>query len=136
MNNMDIIYREIVLASNIGINGNLFGGTLMSWMDKAATLYVSSLIKSQDVVTAKFGEINFIEKVKEKDLIRIYAGLNHIGNSSVKIDIKVCKVIYENYSERLVDVLTTDAIFVHIDSNGNSKKIPDFIKKVEKNLVD
>lgn len=125
---MNLVFREIVLASDIGINGNLFGGTLMEWLDKASTFFVSELICSQNVVTANFSEINFITKVKEKELVRIYAELEHFGKTSITVKLKATKVTYENYKEIEETVATTTAIFVHIDEHGNSKELPNKIK--------
>lgn len=125
----DLAFTEIVLAGNIGINGNLFGGTMMSWLDKAATLYVSKLIKSQNILTAQFGELNFIEKVKEKEIVRIFTKIIRVGKSSITIDIKACKILYKDYTETLVDVVRTSAVFVHIDSDGKSKHIPSDIER-------
>lgn len=132
MNNLhgyELAFTEIVLASNIGINGNLFGGQMMAWLDKAASLYVSSKINSQNIVTAKFGELNFLEKVKEKEIIRIYAKLTRVGKSSITIDLKACKVVYNEYQEQLVDVVHTSAVFVHIDKEGKSKQLPKIIER-------
>lgn len=120
---MKLVYSDIVLAGNIGINGNLFGGVMMSWLDKAASLYVSDIISSQDIVTARFNELNFIEKVKEKEVVRIYAKTEKIGNTSITVKLKGCKVKYIDYVETEIDVVETSAVFVHIDKNGNSKKI-------------
>ncbi|HRP53659.1 MAG TPA: hotdog domain-containing protein [Fluviicola sp.] len=33
---MQLINKKIVLAMDIGIHGNLFGGTMMAWIDEAA----------------------------------------------------------------------------------------------------
>lgn len=132
MNNLlgyELVYTEIVLAGNIGINGNLFGGQMMAWLDKAASLFVSSKINSQNIVTAKFGELNFLEKVKEKEIVRIFAKITRVGKSSITIDLKACKVVYKEYKEHLVDVVHTSAVFVHIDKEGNSKQLPTIIER-------
>lgn len=132
---MKLVFREIVLASDIGINGNLFGGTLMEWLDKASTFFVSEYIKSQNIVTAKFSEINFLEKVKEKELVKIYAELDKIGRSSITVNLKATKVNYKEYQEYESTIATTTAVFVHIDKNGKSKEIPTFTdEKYLKNI--
>lgn len=125
----DLAFTEIVLASDIGINGNLFGGRMMSWLDKAATLFITKKIKSQNIVTANFGEMNFIEKVKEKEIVKIFVKITRVGKSSISVAIKACKIVYQNYKEHLIDVVYTSAVFVHIDETGKPKQIPLEIEK-------
>ena len=39
--NMHLINKKIVMAKDIGIHGNLFGGILMAWIDEAAAAYAT-----------------------------------------------------------------------------------------------
>ena len=43
---MELITREICLRQDLGIHGNLFGGTMMSWLDKAGAIYATQLCQS------------------------------------------------------------------------------------------
>ena len=49
---------KIVMMQDLNPYGNLFGGTLMGWMDQVV-LILAVRYTRQHCVTAKFSEINF-----------------------------------------------------------------------------
>ena len=49
------------MAKDIGIHGNLFGGTLMSWIDEAAAAYVTEYCFTPNMVTVHVGELTFLK---------------------------------------------------------------------------
>lgn len=63
---MRLITRELVLRSDLGIHGNLFGGTMMCFLDKAAAIEATRLCQSNKMVTAEMEGVKFIRKVKRK----------------------------------------------------------------------
>ena len=46
------------MTKDVGINGNLFGGNMMAWLDESAAIY-AKMNASHDVTTLKISEILF-----------------------------------------------------------------------------
>lgn len=40
---MKLIIRELRLRNDLGVHGNLFGGCMLSWLDKAAAIEATRL---------------------------------------------------------------------------------------------
>ena len=47
------------MSSDIGVHGNLFGGTMMSWIDEAGAAYASQICDTPRMVTVKISELLF-----------------------------------------------------------------------------
>jgi acyl-CoA thioesterase YciA len=45
-----LVTKKIVMAKDIGIHGNLFGGTLMAWLDEAAAAYATEYCYTPNMV--------------------------------------------------------------------------------------
>ena len=82
---MELISTKICKTSDIGVNDNLFGGALLSWMDEAGSSYASMKCCSPNMITLKIDEVLFKKPVKVKEHIRIYGRILGIGKSSIKI---------------------------------------------------
>ena len=69
---MELITTKTILALDIGVNNNLFGGIMLSELDKAGAAYASQICDSPRLVTKKFEEVIFEKPVKIGNLIKIY----------------------------------------------------------------
>jgi len=127
---MELISTKICKTSDIGVNDNLFGGALLSWMDEAGGSFASTRCCTPNMITLKIDEVLFKEPVKVKEHIRIYGKILGIGKSSIKIKVEACRVDFANKVEVLV--CSTQMLFVRIDENGKSIPIDE---KVRINLV-
>jgi acyl-CoA thioesterase YciA len=127
---MELISTKICKTSDIGVNDNLFGGALLSWMDEAGGSFASTRCCTPNMITLKIDEVLFKEPVKVKQHIRIYGKILGIGKSSIKIKIEARRVDFANKGEVLV--CSTQMLFVRIDENGKSIPIDE---KVRINLV-
>lgn len=128
---MELISTKICKTSDIGINNNLFGGTMMSWLDEAGGTMASALCCTPNVITLKIDEVLFKKPVKVNEHIRIYGQLERMGKTSVSMYIEARRFNFENQSEELV--VSTRAIFVKINSQGDPEPIdPEIRKKYQK----
>ena len=84
------IATRICKASDIGIQGNLFGGVLLSWVDEASAAYAAKTIRDSSVVTVNINNANFLRPVSIGDIISIYAKNTKIKNSSINFQVEVC----------------------------------------------
>lgn len=118
---MRLISTNICKTSDIGVNDNLFGGRMLSWLDEAGGIMASSVCKSSNVITLKMDEVLFLRPVKVKEQIRVYGKVDRIGNTSISLFIEARRHCVEENSESLV--CSTKMLFVNIDENGRPKKI-------------
>jgi acyl-CoA thioesterase YciA len=123
---MELISTYVVKTSDIGVHGNLFGGTMMSWIDESAVAYAMQLCDTPRMVTVKIDELVFKKPVKVGNLLKVYGRIIEFGNSSVSIYIEVRK---HNVYNGVQDTVThTNIKFVRIDDEGNPLSISERIK--------
>jgi|APCry1669189665_1035243.scaffolds.fasta_scaffold06613_3 acyl-CoA thioesterase YciA len=124
---MELITTKTVLALDIGVNNNLFGGIMLSELDKAGAAYASQICDSQRMVTKKFEEVIFEKPVKINNLIKIYGEVVKFGNTSVTIKLEARKHNVETGKQQLV--CSTVVVFVKINDDGEPVPISDRVKK-------
>jgi len=115
--NMELITTHICKTSELGLHGNMFGGTMMSLIDESAAAYVSQIIDTPRVVTIKIDEMVFKKPVKEGNLLKIYGEVVEFGKTSIVVYIEVRK--HNVYTGSQETVTHTNIKFVRIDEDGN-----------------
>ena len=118
---MELISTYICKTSDIGVNHNLFGGTMLSWLDEAGGIMAASECRSNNVITLKMEEVLFKKPVKVKETVRVYGRVEHVGHTSITLYIEARTVNLENRAE--VIVCSTRMIFVNIDDDVKPKHI-------------
>lgn len=118
---MQLISTNICKTSDIGVNENLFGGRMLSWLDEAGGIMASSVCMSANVITLKMDEVLFLRPVKVKEQIRIYGKVDRIGNTSISLILEARRHCVQESSESIV--CTTKMLFVNLDNEGKPKKI-------------
>lgn len=95
--------------------GNLFGGTMMSWMDKIAAMEAADYTK-RNCVTAKVSEINFKTPVKLGNRVMLEASVREVGKTSLVIWVVARKkhLLFDSF----VVAASADFVFVAVDSEG------------------
>ena len=109
--NATFVGSRICFMKDLGLNGNLFGGNMLSWMDEFAAIFTRKETSEPFVVTYKFGEIIFKKPVKEGDLVDFYCHSIEKRTSSIRFN------IYAVIGQE--EVFRTEAIFVAVDKDGN-----------------
>jgi acyl-CoA thioesterase YciA len=112
---MEHVSSKLCLVKDVGLNGNLFGGNMLAWMDEIAAIYAMKVTGEKSLVTLRFGEITFKRPVKVNDIVDFYCNVIKQGKTSVTI------VIGGKVGDKIV--FTTDCTFVAIDEEGNKKEI-------------
>jgi acyl-CoA thioesterase YciA len=118
---MDLISTKICKTSDIGINNNLFGGTMLSWLDEAGGTMASFVCCTPQMITLKVDEVLFKKPVKVNEHIRIYGKVERMGHTSVALYLEARRFNFEEHNEETV--CSTKAIFVRIDHNGEPVEI-------------
>jgi len=130
---MELISTKICKTSDIGVNDNLFGGTMLAWMDEAAGTYAAIKCCTPNMITLKIDEVVFQRPVKVKEHIKIYGKVLSIGKSSIKLIVEAHRLDFTSNSEDLV--CSTQMLFVRIDEQGNAIPIDEKMRiNIVKNL--
>ena len=123
---MHYVATKICRTSEIGLNGNLFGGTMLSWLDEAGAAFAGYLCRAPAMVTLKMEEVLFRRPVKISHHVRIYARVYKIGNTSLTIDVEARRFDFEKELEELV--CSTRIVYVKIDADGNAVPIEERLR--------
>lgn len=118
---MELISSHICMTKNIGINGNLFGGEILSWIDLAAASYATEKCYTPHMVTGTMEQVVFKSPVKVGEIIKLYGEILSIGNKSITIKIEARNFSPYTHEENIV--CCTNVTFVRIDPT-TSKSIP------------
>ena len=117
----------MVKSGDVGYHGNLFGGTMLGWLDEAAACLACQVCDSHRMVTLKIDQLIFKHPVKPGQIIKIYGAIENIGNTSITLRMEV-------RSHRVYDglqkvVLSTKMSFVQIDLVGDPVQINDLVRE-------
>ena len=112
---------QLVFPTDTNHLGNLFGGTLVAWMDKAAAYTAIRRAKST-VVTAHIDSIDFKVPIKHADIVEVTARVEEVGRTSMQIRVDAHR---ENPLEGYRELATVGYFkMVALDSDGRPKPIP------------
>jgi acyl-CoA thioesterase YciA len=123
---MELITTKSVLASEMGVSNNLFGGVMLSWLDLSGAAYAAQICDSPRLVTKKFEEVIFEKPVKIGNLIKIYGEVVKFGNTSVTVKLEARKHNVETGQQQLV--CSTVVVFVKINDDGEPVPVSDRVK--------
>lgn len=85
---MEARLLESVFPADTNPRGNLFGGTLVAWMDTAAGIAAMRRARSV-VVTAAIEEIAFGVPIIQGDLVEVHARVVSVGRTSLRVRVEV-----------------------------------------------
>lgn len=115
---------ELMVPHYANFGGKVHGGTLLSFMDKAA--YVCATKHAGNYcVTVTVDKVEFLDSVEVGEVVSFYTSVNHVGNTSLVIGIKV---VAENIKTGTVKH-TNSSYFtmVAVDENGKPTQVPGLI---------
>ena len=121
-----LICSKLCKTLDLGINGNVFGGRILEWLDEAGSIFAVKQIMGP-VVTLKFSEVLFKVPVHERDIIDIMGIVSDIGTTSITVDLDAINVITQQ------KVCTCSIVFVHVDGRGRKLPIPEEKRDAIKN---
>jgi acyl-CoA thioesterase YciA len=124
---MDILSTHPVKKLDLGFHGNLFGGKLLSWVDAAVAAYAMERCHSKNMITVALDKCVFEKPAKEGQLVKIYAIMSKVGNTSATFDVEA-----RNYNVFRGDediILKTSMTFVRVDDEGVPIPISEQVKR-------
>ena len=127
---MDLLATHPVKKSDLGFHGNLFGGKLLSWVDAALAAYAMEKCRSQNMITIALDQCVFKKPAKEKQLVKIYAKMIKVGNTSATFNVEARAYNVFRGDESML--LATNMTFVRVDEEGIPIPISEQVKRMFK----
>lgn len=124
---MNLIATHICKGQNIGVHGNLFGGTMLAWLDEAGAAYAAQCCDTPRMVTVRMSEANFKKPIRPGHLIKIYGEVSRVGATSITIDLEARR--HSVYNGTQVLACSCTLVFVRVDGDGTAIHISDKVSE-------
>ena len=112
---------EFMLPGDVNNLGHIFGGVLLSMVDRAAAVTAMRHAR-QPCVTVSINRVDFKEPIYAGELVMCSARVNYVGRTSMEIGVRVVAEHPISGSRRHTnDCLLT---FVAIDENSRPAPVP------------
>ncbi|HAD97712.1 MAG TPA: acyl-CoA thioesterase [Cryomorphaceae bacterium] len=123
------IVTEIVLPNDTNNLKNLFGGRLLSWMDRASAIAAHRHCK-RIVVTSSVNNVSFNQPIPQGSIVTLEARVSRAFTSSMEVFVDV---YIEDQTVAGKKVRANEAIytFVAVDQLGNPINVPALIPETE-----
>ncbi len=115
------VIRTIAMPADTNPAGDIFGGWLMAQMDLAAGNLAARIARGRAATIAVAG-MTFLKPVKVGDEVSIYADLETMGRSSMRIHVETWR--RDRYGSESIKVTDASFTFVAIDGEGRPRAIP------------
>ena len=103
------ILRVVPGPSDINANGHIFGGWVLSQMDIAGGI-VASRRSNGPVATVAIERMEFIAPIHLRDLISVFAQVEDVGRTSMKVRIEVVA----HRDRGATEVKVTEGVFTFV----------------------
>jgi acyl-CoA thioesterase YciA len=111
--------RVVPGPSDFNANGHIFGGWVLSQMDIAAGI-VASRRANGPVATIAIDKMEFLAPIHLRDVISVYAEVEHVGRTSMRIRIEVVATRDRGATE----VKVTEGIFTFVAIDDQARPRP------------
>ena len=119
---------QIMMPSDANILGHVFGGAVLSMMDKTAAVTAIRHARAS-VVTVSIDRVDVREPIRVGDLVIMKASVNYAGRTSVEVGVRVEAENMITGERRHTN--SCYLTFVSVDDNGRPIEIPDVIPETE-----
>ena len=112
-------------------HGHVFGGVILSMMDKCAAIAAFRHCRAE-VVTASIDRVDFREPILLGDLVVMKASVNYVGRSSMEVGVRV--EAEDLLSGRRRHTNSCYLTFVAVDRNGRPIEVPGLRPETEQEV--
>jgi acyl-CoA hydrolase len=115
---------ELMMPSDANNLGHVFGGVILSMMDKTAAIAAFRHARN-NCVTVSIDRVDFREPVHVGDLVVMKASVNYVGRTSMEVGLRVEAEDLVSGNRRHTN--SCYITFVAIDRNGRPVEVPDLV---------
>lgn len=120
----ELVTRHLILDRDLNHFGNLFGGTLLHWLDESAYLYTTEKSGYGNLVTVAVDGVHFKSPARRGDNILIFGKIESTGKSSIQASMRA--LAREEPDGALREIIHSAFKFVAIQ---NEKAYPWFVSE-------
>lgn len=124
---------EIVLPNDTNNLGNLFGGQLLSWMDRCSAISAHRHCRRQ-VVTASVNNVSFQHPIPQGSIVTLEAKVSRAFTSSMEVFVNVMIEDQRGTGNR-VQANEATYTFVAVDQLGNPIAVPQIEPETEEEKI-
>lgn len=117
-------YAYKAFPNDLNANGTVFGGLVMSILDRVASV-VAERHTGKTCVTASVDALHFLAPAKHGDILIFQAAVNRTWRSSMEIGVKVLAEDYRTRDKR--HIVSAYFTFVAMDGQGQPTEAPAII---------
>lgn len=122
------VMTEIVLPNDTNNLNNLFGGQLLSWMDRCAAIAAHRHC-GRIVVTASVNNVSFQRPIPQGSIVTLEARVSRTFNSSLEIFVDV--FLEANAKGKRLQANEAIYTFVAVDQLGNPIQVPPVVPETD-----
>lgn len=113
--------RTLAMPADVNVNGDIFGGWVLGQMDIASGIIAAERAQGR-VATIVVDAMKFIRPVHVGDVLSIYATVNSVGRTSMRIGLEAWVLRGRHGAHEKV----TEAVFTYvaIDDDGKKRPVP------------
>jgi len=117
----ETVMSELMLPQHANIMGNVFGGVILSLVDRVAAVCAIRHARRQ-CVTVSVDKVDFREPIHVGELITAYARLNFAGRTSMEVGVKIIAENVQTGEQRHTN--SCYVTYVALDENGQPTAVP------------
>ena len=121
MSTKDPVIRTSPRMSDLNMNGNVFGGWVLSQMDIAGGITAARRARGP-VATVAIEAMTFVRPIHVGDVISCYCEIIKVGRTSIHVHIDV--TAQRGGDENEIKVTEGCFIFVALDKDGRPRPVP------------
>lgn len=116
------VLRVPARPADINAGGDIFGGWIMSQVDIAGSIPAVARAQGR-VVTVAVQRLVFLKPVKVGDLVSLYARVDEVGRSSLRVGVEV--YVHRHLTPpEFIHVCSAELTYVAIDEHGKPRPVP------------
>ena len=112
---------QTVFPNDVNNNGTLYGGRLLDWIDTIAGIVAKRHCRS-GVVTASIDSLNFLNPIRQRDIVNLESWVNFVGRTSMEIEVRVTSE--DPITGEIRKTCRAFLTYVAVDTSGNPVEVP------------
>jgi acyl-CoA hydrolase len=120
----ETVMSELMMPNHANIMGNVFGGVILSLVDRIAAVCAIRHARKQ-CVTVSVDKVDFREPIHVGELITAFARVNYAGKTSMEVGVKIIAEQLISGEKRHTN--SCYITYVALDDNGRPTAVPPIV---------